>query len=161
MPSCVASARWSPVRKSNLTIRTAGMFFLVSAFFEGLSLTSGIPLFGAIRGGAIAVVYHLLYIGLFLAMGIGLWAARPWGYRVMFVGTIVYSLDKVMYLLDRQARDAAVREMLAGYRGMLDIVDPSSMQQMMNLLTVLMVVSWWGFLLYLYFRQSYFEAQAE
>ncbi len=134
---------------------------MVSALFEGLSLTSGIPLFGAIRGGAIAVVYHLLYFGLFLAMGIGLWAARPWGYRVMFIGTIIYSLDKVIYLLDRQARDAAMREMLAGYGGILDIVDPGSMQQMISLITVLMVVSWWGFLLYLYFRQSYFGATAE
>lgn len=132
----------------------------MSALFEGLSLTSGVPLFGAMRGGAIAVAYHLLYFGLFLAMGIGLWAARPWGYRVMFVGTIIYSLDKVIYLLDRQARDAAMREMLAGYGGMLDIVDLSSMQQMMILFTVLMVVSWWGFLLYLYFRRSYFGAQA-
>lgn len=149
------------MRKSNLTIRTAGIFYLVSALFEGLSLTSGIPLFGAIRGGAIAVVYHLLYFGLFLAMGIGLWAARPWGYRVMFIGTIIYSLDKVIYLLDRQARDAAMREMLAGYGGILDIVDPGSMQQMISLITVLMVVSWWGFLLYLYFRQSYFGATAE
>lgn len=149
------------MRKSNLTIRIAGIFFMVSAFFEGLSLTSGIPLFGAIRGGAIAVVYHLVYIGLFLAMGIGLWAARPWGYRVMFVGTIIYSLDKVIYLLDRQARDAAMREMLAGYGGMLGMADPGSMQQMINLFTMLMVVSWWGFLLYLYFRQSYFRATDE
>ena len=149
------------MRKSNLTIRTAGIFFLVSAIFEGLSWTSGIPLFGAIRGGAIAVVYHLLYFGLFLAMGIGLWAARPWGYRVMFIGTIIYSLDKVIYLLDRQARDAATREMLAGYGGMLDMVDPGSMQQIMTLFTMLMVVSWWGFLLYLYFRHNYFETTAE
>ncbi|NOZ21636.1 MAG: hypothetical protein GXP25_11190 [Planctomycetes bacterium] len=152
-----------PAHKSRLTIRTAAVFFLLSALFEGMSLTSGIPLFGAIRGGPVAVIYHLLYVGLFLAMGVGLWVASRWGYRIMFAGTIFYTLDKALYLLDRRARQADLLHKLQGYGGMfvLDQAEQGAILRAMVLMTVLFIACWWGFLLYLYVRRDYFKAPSK
>ena len=143
-------------RKSSFTIRTAAAFFLVSALFEGMSPTSGVPLFGAVRGGAVAVSYHLLYAGLFVAMGVGLWVARPWGYWVTFAGTVFYTLDRALYMLDHRARDAAMLQELHGYGGMFDMVDLGSILWMTNVVTAVCVACWWGFVLYLYLRRDYF-----
>lgn len=160
-PVHLAHAGVRRTRKSSFTIRTAGVFFLVSALFEGLSLTSDTPLFGAIRGGTVAVIYHLLYVGLFLGVGIGLWIASPWGYKFMFAGTIFYTLDKVRYLLDHRAREAELLQRLHGYRGLLDMTNQDSILRMMVLLTVLFIVCWWGFLLYLYLHRDYFKSALE
>ena len=154
-PSPARDKRSSPTG-SSFTIRTAAVFFLVSAVLEGLSLTDAVPLFGAIRSGAVALLYHLLYTGLFFAIGAGLWQARPWGYRVMLGGTVFYSVDKILYLLDRQARDAELSGLLDDYGGFLDVVDPSSVMRLMDLTTLLFVLGLWGFMLYLYFKRSYF-----
>jgi hypothetical protein len=123
-----------------------------------MSLTSEVPLFGAMRGGAVAIGYHLLYISLFLALGVGLWAARPWGYRVMFAGTVFYTLDKLLYLLDQHTLEADVFQRLHGYEVIFDVAGRESIFQMIMLLTVLSVFSWWAFLLYLYLHRAYFEA---
>jgi hypothetical protein len=101
-PPMPQALRAAPARKGAFTIRAAAACFLASAFFEILSPTSRIPLFGALRGGAVAAGYHVIYFALFMAMGIGLWQARAWGYRMMFAGTIVYTLDKAIYLLDHR-----------------------------------------------------------
>lgn len=47
-------------RKGRFTIRTAGVLFVASTIFELISVTTVVPLFGAVRGGAVAVLYHLL-----------------------------------------------------------------------------------------------------
>ena len=58
-------------RKKSFTIRSAGALFVVSTVFELFSLTSDIPLFGAVRGRVVAVMYHLVYVVLYLVLGIG------------------------------------------------------------------------------------------
>lgn len=143
---------------SSFTIRTAAAFFLLSMFIEAFSLTSKIPLAGALRGGAVAVSYHLLYMGLFLAMGIGLWTARPWGYKVMLGGTIFYTLDKVVYMLDLKARQADLAQQLQGLGDFFDMQDQGSLTMWGNLTTLLLIACWWIFMLYLYRNRSYFKA---
>ncbi|MFH0795069.1 MAG: hypothetical protein V2A74_13675, partial [bacterium] len=120
-------------------------------------LTSGVPLFGAVRGGAAAVIYHLIYVGLFVAMGAGLWNAAPWGLNVMLAGTIYYTLDSLRYLFDRPAREAYMAQQLQGFGDLFDRADLNSYLHMMTLMTVLFIVCWWGFLLYLYMRRDYFK----
>lgn len=156
-PPFPSGAGMRRAHKASFTIRTAAALFLVSAIFEGMSPTSGVPLFGAVRGGAVAVSYHLLYVGLFVAMGVGLWVARPWGYWVTFAGTVFYTLDRALYMLDQQARHAAVLQELHGYGGMFDMVDPGSILWMTNGVAALGVACWWGFVLYLYVRRDYFQ----
>jgi hypothetical protein len=147
-----------PFGGSRFTIRTTGVLFFISAVVEMMSLSSAVPLLGSIRGGAVAVVYHLLYVGLFLGMGIGLWAAKSWGYQFMFAGTVFYTLDKIRYLLDGRAREAEISGALGGMGALLGADGESSIAQAMVLSTVLTLACWWGFVLYLYFKRDYFQS---
>jgi len=160
-PASHSHAGARPARRSSFTIRTAGAFFWASALFEGMSLTSEIALFGAVRGGAVAVSYHLLYVGLFIAMGIGLWIGSSWGYRLMFAGTILYTLDKALYLLDHQARKAELQQQLHGAGGLLEIVDQGSIFWIVDIAALASIVCWWGFLFYLYLHRDYFGAPSK
>lgn len=138
------------------TIRTAAIFFFASAAFGVFGLSAAVPLFGAMRTGAVAALYHLVYVGLFATMGAGLWTAQPWGYWVMVGGTIFYTLDKARYMLDSAAREAELQQQLGALEGLSSLIDPNSITQLMNLLTVLVVLCWWGFVAYLYLNRSYF-----
>jgi len=143
---------------TRFTIRTAGVFFLVSAVFEVLSVSSAVPLFGDFRGGVVAVVYHLLYSGLFLGMGIGLWNAKSWGFRFMCTGTVLYTLDKIRYLLDSRVKEAVAVGTLVKYEVLMGPGGKRLVLQVIDMTTVLALVSWWGFLLYLYFKRDYFKS---
>jgi hypothetical protein len=48
----------SPPTKGHFTLRSAGVLLILSAILEGLSMTSAVPLFGELRGGAAAISYH-------------------------------------------------------------------------------------------------------
>ena len=145
---------------TRFTIRTAGVFFLISAVVEGLSISSAVPLFGDVRGGEVAIVYHLLFVGLFFGMGVGLWAGKSWGFRFMFLGTVLYTLDRILYLLDSQARAAEAASTLGKYEALLGLEGQSLVTQVMDMTTVLTLACWWGFLLFLYFKRDYFESSA-
>lgn len=165
--SAKEAGEWKPPRpvgrvassapKGRLTIRTAGIFCLVSSLVEVASITAEVPLFGAIRGGWVAVVYHALYAALFLAMGVGLLAAKRWGYLTVLVGTLGYTLDKALYLLDRRGMEAHLLQQLHGYGDIFELVDKDSLMRILTVATLLFVACWWGFALYLRVRRSYFR----
>lgn len=137
---------------SRFTIRTAGMFFLISAVIEGVSVFSTISLFGNVYGGIVAVVYHLLYVDLFLGMGVGLWAAKSWGYRFTVAGTVLYTLDRILYLVYGSA------EALGEYGALLGPEGQKLITQVTNLTTAMTLVFWWIFLYYLTRKRDYFES---
>ena len=146
-----------PARKGHLTIRVAGALFLVSGIWELFCLSSEVPLFGAVRAGMVAVTYHLLYVALFAVMGMGLLIGRYWGYKAVFAGTLVYTLDKVLLLLDRRAMEAYLTGQLKGNLEVLDFVDQDSLLQLMVAFSLLLIACWWGFALYVYLRRDYFR----
>ncbi len=160
-PATSSHANAFPFSGSRFTIRAAAVIFFASAIFELLSFSNPVPLFGSVRGGFIAAVYHLLYVGLYFGVGIALWVAKPWGYRLMWVATGVYTLDRMIYLLDGKAREAQATQAMQGYGGLLGAGGRSSLMQAMVLSTAVALVSWWAFLLYLYFRRDYFQASAK
>jgi len=156
-PQPRSGAAVASARKGRFTIRTAAVLFVASAIFELISVTTEIPLFGAVRGGAVAVLYHLVYATLFLALGVGLLTGRRWGYRLVFAGTLYYTLDKFLYLLDRKTMEVHVMQQLQQYREVFELIEKDSILQMIVLTTVLFVVCWWGFTLYIYRRRGYFR----
>lgn len=146
----------------SFTIRTAGYFFLASAVIEGLSFSSAVPMFGELRGGPAAVVYHILFAGLFFGMGVGLWKAKSWGLRIMSAGTVFYTLDKILYLLDAKVRQADAARLLGEYGTLLGAEGPENLvAQMLIAVTLLILACWWGFLLYLYVKRDYFESSVK
>ena len=146
----------SMFRGSVFTIRTAGLFFLGSAAFEGLAVRSPVTLFGDVREGPIAIVYHLGYAGLFLAMGVGLWSAMPWGFTVVFAGTVFFTLERCLYLMDSAGRKAETSNALDGLGTLIGGDGQELVAQAMTMTTLISILCWWGFAFYLWRRQDYF-----
>lgn len=162
-----SSAGWSPpaqrgpapappAKKGAFTIKTSAAFFFLSALLELVSVTTPVPMFGALRSGAGAALFHLAYAGLFTALGVGLWNAKPWGFNLVFAGTAIYTLEKVLYLLDSRGREADLLAQVQGHRELLDVVGMSSILQMLTITTLLFICSAWGFAIYIYLRREYF-----
>ena len=144
-------------KPKNLTLQIAAALYFASAFFELLSITSAIPLFGAVRTGVIAALYHLSYIALFLVLGWGLWVPKRWGLKAILVGTAYYTLDRALYLLDRQGREADLLHAVEGHKELLKLLPTSSILAMTALTTLTFLLCWWGFALSVYMRRDYFE----
>ena len=97
-------------------------------------------------------------------MGWGLFQGPRWGGRLLLAGTVVYSLDKLLWLLDKPARDAqlnaggAMQQIIDA-----DVLDQATLdmiQQLPVLVGLISLVCWWGFALYVYRRRDYFEQPA-
>ncbi len=152
----------APRPKGAFTIKTAGVFFIATGGLTLISCTSDVPLLGAVRGGWIALCYNLLFAALFLGIGIGLIAARPWGYRLTLYGTVLYCLDKVLLLLDEPARQAYLTgsSTLQSFGPLLGVEGSDLTRLLDQALIILYLTSlgcWCGFALYLYFRRAYFR----
>lgn len=142
--------------KGRFTIRTAGVFMVLSAIFELVSVTGGVSLFGSIRVGVVAVAYHLSYSALFLAMGIGLLQARPWTYRLVLAGTLFNTLDKLVYVITPGTMRVELQRVMERFPQYLQLIDIDSLLPIMAALTVSFCGCWWGFVVYLRLHRSYF-----
>lgn len=149
----------SDQKKGRVTFRITAALFILSAVFELISLNSEALLFGAIRGGVIAIVYHLFYVALFAALGLGLWNAAKWGYPLVFAATAVYTLDKLQFFLNQQAISALIEQAMSGNESALQAqgITQAQLVQSIMLMTVVVIVCWWGFALYTYWRRDYFK----
>ena len=147
----------NPDIKGKMTFRIASIFFLLSALLEVISLTAQVPLLGVTCGGIIATAHHLIYFVLFMALGIGLWRARIWAYKLVFAATFVYTLDKAQYLLFPKSMEALTRQQLSKYQDIGQLFDIEAILQIVTLLTLLFIACWWGFAFYTYWRRNYFR----
>ena len=147
--------------KGRLTFRIAAVLFIISAIFELIAVTSGAPLFGAIRGGLVAIIYHLLYTALFFGLGIGLWQAKPWGLKLVFIATLLYTIDKAQYILYRESMLAGLMAQLGGSQELWQMVDKDMLLQGITILTLFFIAGWWGFAIYTYYRKDYFFSRQE
>ncbi|MBN2298669.1 MAG: hypothetical protein JXM72_08740 [Deltaproteobacteria bacterium] len=145
-------------RKGRFTIRTAGILFILSAVLEVFSLTSEMPLLGAVRSGTLAAFYHLFYAGLFVAIGVGLWVPKKWGIKAALTGAIFYSLDKILFILDSATMETYLLQLIGDYSEIFQIIDKQSLFQAITLMYLLFIAGWWGFVGYLYLRRQYFDA---
>jgi hypothetical protein len=146
--------------KGKFTFQTTGVLFILSALLEVFSINSRIPLFGNIQGGMIAATYHLIYIVLFSWLGFGLYRARPWAYTLVFVATALYTLDRLVYVLDRKALEIYLVTLLDKYGVTVGIPETGFILKVILLATVLIVACWWGFAGYTYLRRDYFHQPA-
>ncbi len=108
------------------------------------------------RSGGLALCYNLFFAMLFLGMGLGLIMGRSWGYRIFLSGTVVYSLDRLLFLLDKDARDASLAA--SGVtQEVRSLIDVNLFDQGIFLATVVTLLCWWGFAFYIYLRRDYFQ----
>ena len=148
-------------KKGRITFRTAAVLFGLSALLEILSITSKVALWGALRGGVVAVIWHLVYFSLFLGLGVGLWRAKPWGYKLVFVGTLFYTLDKVSTLFYREFMKAWLMQQLSRYEDIWQLINIGFVLQMVTLIMLVFVACWWGFAVYTYLRKDYFGLEQQ
>jgi len=144
--------------KGRTAIRTAAVCFMLSAVLELLDITTPVPLLGGMRSGIAAVGYHLIFAGIFLGMGVGLWTGQPWGYGTVMAGTAVYALDKVQMLLARQTFADFIMQQFTTptTREILNLVPKELLLQVMTLAYLLLILCWSGFALYIHLRRAYF-----
>ncbi len=143
----------APVHGSRFTIRTAAFFFFLSAVVELFSVADTVPLFGANRDGVVALIYHLLFIGLYSGIGFSLWTGKAWGPRFILAGSVFYTLDRMLYLLGGQAAAKVMEQ----YGTFLGPEGQGMITWVMALITGATLAGWWGFVIYLYFKRDYFE----
>ncbi len=151
-------------RKGVFTIKFAGAFFLLSGAISLPFVTAAVPLFGAMRSGVTAIAYNLLFVALFLGMGYGLVQGRRWGYHWLLGGTALYTLDKLLWLMDKPARAAqlsagGLMQQLEDLidANMLDQATVNMLQQAPILMALVSLGCWWGFALYIHLRREYFR----
>ena len=144
--------------KGKFTFRTTGVLFVLSALLELFSINSRIPLFGNVQGGMIAATYHLIYAVLFFSLGFGLYMARPWAYPLVFAATGLYTLDRLVYVLDKKALEIYLVTLLDKYGVTVEIPETGLFLKVLLLAAVLSVACWWGFAGYTYLRREYFQA---
>jgi len=152
-PGAISATKNSGFTGPRFTIRTAGIFFLISAMFEMLTISAAVPLFGAMRSGLPALFYHILYMGIFSMMGIGLFKAKQWGFQAMFGGTIVYTIDKLVFFLYGGAASTGEIET---YSNLLGSEGQDMINQALDITGLAVLICWWGFLVYLYYKRDYF-----
>ncbi|MBT4419868.1 MAG: hypothetical protein HOC81_06640 [Candidatus Marinimicrobia bacterium] len=156
-PSSSKESTASGVKSPRFTMRFAGFFFFVSALAELVSIVSPVALFGAERSGIVAVIYHLLYIGIYGGMGLGLWTAKPWGFQMIFTGTLVYSVDRLLFIMYGQATSS----LLSDYGEMIGAGGQELVAQASALTVVATLIAWWGFVGYVYFKRDYFQEPSD
>lgn len=146
-------------KKGRFTFRSAAVLLAISAVLELLAIAAEAPLFGEVRGGMVAGVYHAVYAALFMVLAWGLWKAAKWGYLLVFVTATVYTLDKLQMVLYRSAMETFIRTQITGIESQLlaQGIDETLILQAMTLMTAVVVVCWWGFALYAYWRRDYFR----
>lgn len=147
--------------KGRFTFRTAAVLFALSALFELVGVTQPVPLFGAFRGGNVALAYHLIYALLFLILAVGLWSAKPWGYQTLFIGGVLYSLDKLQFLMIGNMTREFVNMIFRGQEQLLQSVGTDMVMLSLTLVVISFVLGWWGFAYYAYLRRAYFKGRAD
>ncbi len=154
--SASAQAPLPPRRRGSLTMKSSGAFFLLSGLISLASLTSDVPLFGAMRSGGVALCYNLFFTALFLGMGGALILGRSWGYQLFLAGTAIYSVDRLLFLLSDDTREAYLSASGVSQE-VKSLIDTSMFDQGLVIASVASLLCWWGFAFYVYLRRDYFQ----
>jgi hypothetical protein len=109
------------------------------------------------RGGPVALFYHLFYAGLYVGLGVRLWQARPWGYTLVLFATGVYTLDRLQLLLFRKAVLADLLRKPGPIGEVLAAVDSHLLVAVFTAVPLMILLCWWGFAVYAYLRRDYFS----
>lgn len=142
--------------KGRFTFRFAAVCFGLSAAWELLSLQSQALLFGNVAGGPVAWAYHIVYAALFAWLGFGLWVGHRSALHVLFAAAVLYTVDRLQLLFVGDALAAQIRQEFAGNEQLLQVVSVDYLLQVLTFTVMAIVLCWWGFVGYAYYRRDYF-----
>lgn len=145
--------------RRSFTMLTTGWLLALSGAWMLFACTTPVPLLGSVRGGAVAVVYNGSFGIAMLVMGYALAARTHWALAATMAASVVYTLDKVLFIFDTPARLASLKD---GSQ-LLNSLGPG-MDSMVDQVAVVMAASflagWWGLVLYIYLKRGYFRQDA-
>lgn len=142
--------------KGRFTFRFAAFCFGLSAVWELINLQDEALLFGHAFAGVVAAIYHLIYAALFGWLLVGMWQGRRSGYYALVATTIVYTVDRLQGLFVGNVLETLLREQLAGNAELTNIISVEEIMRTVTLTTLAMILCWWGFVAYAYYRREYF-----
>lgn len=159
---------WNPPHKSQktqsdhpwslrFTMGTAATFFVISALAELANIKSVVHLFGANQSGFIAALYHVIFAAVYTGLGVGLWSKKPWGYQMLWAGSIFYSIERALYLITENESTSKYSE----YGAIFGNEGSGIISGVIQLTTVVSLLAWWGFVLYSYLHRDYFGVSKE
>lgn len=151
-PAQSAPPRTDKYRGFKFAIRFAAIIFLMSGIGEAFALNSGAQIFGSLKDGPLAIFYHLIYMGIYFSMGIGLLVARPLSYWVLWGSTGLYSLDKIINLFI----DHDTPTILSQYGDILGAGGMDTINIAMKLAMLVSLVCFWGFMGYIWYHRNYY-----
>jgi len=137
------------VPKGYFTIQISAWFIIISAMLEIFGAIVETMLSESSSIEAMTLGNHLCYVIFYSTIGYGLIKAKHWSMKLLVAHNIFYTIDKLFYELSNKALESsAVKFIGAEYEGLF---------ASFHMFTTLgMILSWWGFLVFLYFRRSYF-----
>lgn len=142
--------------KGRFTFRFAAVCFGLSAIWELLGLQTAVPLFGQIVGGTGAAIYHVVYTALFAGLAVGLWTGSRSGYYLLLATSGLYTVDRLQLLFVGDSLASIIRQELAGNEELLQFVSMDYLLQVLTISVIAIVLCWWGFIGYAYYRRDYF-----
>ena len=145
------------IKAFKFTMLTSGWLLVLSGAFSLLTCTSPVPLFGAMRGGIVAVIYNVAFGVSLAAMGYALARRKLWALKATAFATAIYTADKLIMILDSRARTA-----LDQSPQLFDSLDPGMVgmvDQIMVKISIAFLAGWWGLVIYILINRNYFSAK--
>lgn len=139
--------------RGSFTLQSSGILLILSGIWGLGTVTSSVPLFGEVRSGAVAVVYNAIMAAAFLAMGVGLAGMKRWAMQATWAASAVYTVDKLLFLVDSRAREASMVEATQ----MLKAFAPGSeglVTQVSIAIAVGVLVGWWAFVAFVWLKRG-------
>lgn len=143
-------------RKRSFTLVSSGWLLLLSGVWMVFTAATPVPLWGAMRSGAVAVVYNGVFAVSLLAMGVALVMHRRWAMNATWAASACYTLDKLLFILDSGARKASMAEGAALLR-MLGSNTEGLVDQVSVAMALAFLAGWWGLVWFVYRRRADFD----
>ena len=75
----------------------------------------------------------------------------------------LYTLDKQLFVMNQQVMEDFIKQQMSGYEAVLQLqgVNSALFMQAIVLTNIIVVLCWWGFALYTYWRRDYFKSEMD
>jgi len=151
-----AAPAFAAKQRRSFTMVSTGWLLILSGAWMLVCCTTPVPLFGAMRGGAVAVLYNGALGIVLLAMGYALAGRKPWALAATMAATAGYTLDKLLFIFDASARRASLVDGSQLIKSLGPGID-SMVDQVALVMAVSFLAGWWGLVIYIWLKRSYFQ----
>ena len=157
LPPLRNSSQKNATRNGAFTINSTAILLILGAVLELSSPLAKVPLFGDVRGGAVAFIYHFLSASFFALAGLGLLEGSKRGLKAFYAMIAFYTIQQLLFIFDSNATEAYLKQSgISAITGLLG-AGGDSIAEAMRSASILMLLSTLGFAFYIYIRRDYFQ----